>query len=91
MPLKCIVTFLGILTTFQRTENKIIIKLKKIKMVHTMLIEKYFKRMTLENTMIKTDLSFTLLHTNFGLPIKLFRHYAFSALGTPDTPSLKTV
>ena len=50
------------------------IKFKKIKMVHTMLIEKYFKRITLENTMIKTDLSFTLLHTNFGLPIKLFRY-----------------
>ena len=56
-------------------------------MEHIMLIEKYFSRTTLKHTIIKADLSFTLVRTNFGPPIKLFRHYAFSSLGTPDTPS----
>ena len=56
-------------------------------MVHSMLIEKYFfKRITLSNTTIKTDLSFTLVHTSFGPPVKLISRYAFSAVGTPDTP-----
>jgi hypothetical protein len=86
MPLKCIVDSLYILTTFYKVENKIIIGLK-IKMVHTMLIEKYFfYRITLKNTTIKTDLLLTLAHIYFGPPIKLFRHYAFSSLGSPDTP-----
>ena len=51
-------------------------------MLHTMLIEKYFLKNNTQNTIIQTDLSFTLVHTNFGEPIKLFRHYAFSYLGT---------
>jgi hypothetical protein len=53
-----------------------------------MFLEKYFfKRITLKNTTIITDLPFTLVYTNFGPPIKLFQHYVFSSLGTPDTPS----
>jgi hypothetical protein len=56
-------------------------------MVHTMLIEKYILRITLKNTIIKTDLSFTLVQSNFGQPIKLFRLYAFSSLGNPHTTS----
>jgi hypothetical protein len=59
-------------------------------MVQTMLIEKHFlENNTLKNTIIKTDLSFTLMCTNFGPPIKLFRHHAFSFLGTRDTPFSK--
>jgi hypothetical protein len=50
-----------------------------------------FKRITLKNIIIKIELSFTLVHTNFGPPIKLFHHYAFSALGTPDNPSRNPV
>jgi hypothetical protein len=34
---------------------------------------------------LKADLSFTVVRTNFGPPIKLFRHYAFSSLVTFDT------
>jgi hypothetical protein len=33
--------------------------------------------------------SFNSYVTNLGRPIKHFRHYAFSSLGTPDTPSAK--
>ena len=55
-----------------------------------MLIEKKIKN-KLKNTIIKTDLSFTLVHTNFGPPIKLFGHYTFSSLGTPDTSSRNPV
>ena len=52
-----------------------------------MLTEKCFYRIAIKNTIIKTELSFTLVHTNFGPQIKLFRHYAFSSDGTLDTPS----
>jgi hypothetical protein len=57
-----------------------------------MLIEKYFLKNNTQNTIIQTDLSFTLVHTNFGEPMKLFRHYAFSYLGTQHffaEPSLR--
>jgi hypothetical protein len=36
--------------------------------------------------MIKTDLSFTLKNTNFGLPTQLFHHYEFLFLEITDTP-----
>ena len=26
------------------------------------------------------------IHINLGPPVKLFRHYVFSSVGTPDTP-----
>ena len=58
-----------------------------MKMVHTMLIEEHFLKKSTYNTIIKTDLSFTLVHTNCGPPIKLFRLYIFSFLETSDTPS----
>ena len=57
-------------------------------MVHTMLIEMYFWRITLKDAIIKTDLSFTLVHKKFVPPIKLFGHNAFSSLGTLDSPSV---
>ena len=31
-------------------------------------------------------LSFIPVHTKFGTPMKLFRHYAFSSHETPDSP-----
>jgi hypothetical protein len=34
---------------------------------------------TLKNNIIKTDLSFNLVYTNFGPPTKLFCHSAFSS------------
>ena len=58
-----------------------------MKMVHTMLIEKYFLRITLKNIIIKTDFHSCIHIYNFGQPIKLFRHYAFSSPGTSDTSS----
>ena len=52
-----------------------------------MLIEKHFETKTVKNATVKTDISFTLVQTNFRPPIKLFRHYVFSSFGTRDTPS----
>lgn len=53
-------------------------------MVHTKLIEKYFSE---EYHIIKSVVLFTLAQTNFGLLVKVFRHYIFSSLGTPDNHS----
>jgi hypothetical protein len=64
---------------------------QNIKIVRTMLFEKVFLKGTLKNAIIKTELSFTLVRTNFGPPIKPFRHYAFLSVGNPDTPSRSPV
>jgi hypothetical protein len=86
--LKFIVTFMRKLT-FEK-KIKIIITFKNQNGKHH-AYWKMFLGMTLENTTIKTYLSFTFLHKNFGPPIKLFRHYAFSSLGSSDTPSRNPV